>query len=187
MTLTSSSPHSCKTILKHQGNWHLVYSSQKVKPTYLITVIPVISYLFPKQYSFDGQWNHPKAGKILGALDLGGASTQISFTPKDPVKDPAFSADLQLYGYRYQLYTYSYLCYGKDQALKKLQAYLQKVSAQIPEVTMKARGRCKQARVKKIDTHGLQLVVIYINDVYLCKLCPIQCTTYYHPTIKACS
>uniref|UniRef100_A0A672PVR1 Ectonucleoside triphosphate diphosphohydrolase 8 n=1 Tax=Sinocyclocheilus grahami TaxID=75366 RepID=A0A672PVR1_SINGR len=51
-----------------------------------------------------GNWIHPKAGKILGALDLG---------------DSAFN--LQLYGYKYELYTHSYLCFGKDQALRKLQ------------------------------------------------------------------
>lgn len=79
------------------------------------------------QHTFEGSWIHPKAGNIIGALDLGGASTQISFTPKDPVKDPNSAFNLQLYGYKYELYTYSYLCYGKDQALKKLQAYLHKV------------------------------------------------------------
>lgn len=80
------------------------------------------------KYSFNGKWVHPKAGNILGALDLGGASTQISFIPKDPVKDSQSAFDLQLYGYKYQLYTHSYLCYGKDQALKKVQEYLQKNS-----------------------------------------------------------
>ncbi|NP_001002379.2 ectonucleoside triphosphate diphosphohydrolase 8 isoform X1 [Danio rerio] len=78
------------------------------------------------KHTFEGSWIHPKAGKIIGALDLGGASTQISFTPKDPVRDPNSAFNLQLYGYKYELYTYSYLCYGKDQALKKLQAYLHK-------------------------------------------------------------
>ncbi|KAF4079205.1 hypothetical protein AMELA_G00190170 [Ameiurus melas] len=81
------------------------------------------------KYAFNGKWIHPKTGNIIGALDLGGASTQISFIPKDPVKDPQSAFDLQLYSYRYQLYTYSYLCYGKDQALKKLQAYLQKTTS----------------------------------------------------------
>ncbi|KAL6457905.1 hypothetical protein MHYP_G00331350 [Metynnis hypsauchen] len=77
------------------------------------------------KYTFEGKWIHPKAGRILGAMDLGGASTQISFTPKDPVKDPNTAIDLQLYGLRFELYTHSYLCYGKDQALKRIQAHLQ--------------------------------------------------------------
>ncbi|KAI5628388.1 ectonucleoside triphosphate diphosphohydrolase 8 [Silurus asotus] len=80
------------------------------------------------KYAFDGKWIHPKAGTILGALDLGGASTQISFIPKDPVNDPQSAFALQLYSYRYKLYSHSYLCYGKDQALRKLQAYLQNTS-----------------------------------------------------------
>ncbi|KAI4892748.1 hypothetical protein NFI96_032306 [Prochilodus magdalenae] len=78
------------------------------------------------KYTFDGKWIHPKAGRLLGAMDLGGASTQMSFMPKDPVKDPNSATDLQLYGFGYQLYTHSYLCYGKDQAMKRLQALLQK-------------------------------------------------------------
>ncbi|XP_060774435.1 ectonucleoside triphosphate diphosphohydrolase 8 [Neoarius graeffei] len=87
-----------------------------------------INYLLESfiKYTFNGKWIHPKAGNIFGALDLGGASTQISFIPRDPVKDPQSAFDLKLYSYRYQVYTHSYLCYGKNQALKKLQAYLQK-------------------------------------------------------------
>uniref|UniRef100_A0AAR2IZ99 Ectonucleoside triphosphate diphosphohydrolase 8 n=1 Tax=Pygocentrus nattereri TaxID=42514 RepID=A0AAR2IZ99_PYGNA len=77
------------------------------------------------KYTFDGKWIHPKAGRILGAMDLGGASTQISFTPKYPVEDPNTAIDLQLYGFKFELYTHSYLCYGKDQALKRIQARLQ--------------------------------------------------------------
>lgn len=95
------------------------------------------NYFPSKQYTFNGKWIHPKAGNIFGALDLGGASTQISFIPRDPVKDPQSAFDLKLYSYRYQVYTHSYLCYGKNQALKKLQAYLQKVSAQISKVIKK--------------------------------------------------
>ncbi|XP_030632854.1 ectonucleoside triphosphate diphosphohydrolase 8 [Chanos chanos] len=80
------------------------------------------------KYTFEGQWVHPKTGRILGALDMGGASTQISFTPQEPVRDPASAKDLQLYGYKYQVYTHSYLCYGQDQAVKQLQVYLFKTT-----------------------------------------------------------
>uniref|UniRef100_W5LY25 Ectonucleoside triphosphate diphosphohydrolase 8 n=1 Tax=Lepisosteus oculatus TaxID=7918 RepID=W5LY25_LEPOC len=78
------------------------------------------------QYSFEGRWKHPKNGKILGALDLGGASTQITFTPKDPILDKSTEARFRLYGYNYGIYTHSYLCYGKEQAMKQLQAQLVK-------------------------------------------------------------
>ncbi|XP_077595243.1 ectonucleoside triphosphate diphosphohydrolase 1 isoform X2 [Stigmatopora nigra] len=58
--------------------------------------------------------------KTTGALDLGGASTQISFvsTTWDGVEAPANSVTFRLYGNDYNLYTHSFLCYGKDQALK---------------------------------------------------------------------
>ncbi|KAG9354447.1 hypothetical protein JZ751_001157 [Albula glossodonta] len=73
------------------------------------------------KYSFEGEWLKPKGGKFLGALDMGGSSTQISFKPKDPVKDPTSAAHLRLYGFDYSVYTHSYLCYGNDQAMKRLQ------------------------------------------------------------------
>lgn len=59
-----------------------------------------------------------------GALDLGGASTQISFVSKsfDGSESPHNSVIFRLYGSDYSLYTHSFLCYGKDQALKMVLA-----------------------------------------------------------------
>jgi len=54
----------------------------------------------------------------LGALDLGGASTQITFIPQQNIESDDNSIDFRLYGNDYHLYTHSFLCYGKDQALK---------------------------------------------------------------------
>ena len=54
----------------------------------------------------------------MGALDLGGASTQITFVSGQSVESPDNSMDFRLYGNDYQLYTHSFLCYGKDQVLK---------------------------------------------------------------------
>ncbi|XP_063071558.1 ectonucleoside triphosphate diphosphohydrolase 8 [Engraulis encrasicolus] len=87
------------------------------------------------KYTFDGEWVTPKGGRILGALDLGGASTQIAFTPKEPVTQPNSEESLQLYGHKYGVYTHSYLCYGKDQAMRQLQAYLVAVSGSSSQVT----------------------------------------------------
>ncbi|XP_057681424.1 ectonucleoside triphosphate diphosphohydrolase 1 isoform X2 [Corythoichthys intestinalis] len=62
--------------------------------------------------------------KTTGALDLGGASTQISFVSKtwDGTESPANSVTFRLYGNDYNLYTHSFLCYGKDQALRMAMA-----------------------------------------------------------------
>ncbi|XP_060950714.1 ectonucleoside triphosphate diphosphohydrolase 1 [Limanda limanda] len=56
-----------------------------------------------------------------GALDLGGASTQISFVSDtfDGSESPDNAVTFRLYGNDYNLYTHSFLCYGKDQALRK--------------------------------------------------------------------
>lgn len=85
-----------------------------------------INYLLQSfvTYSFAGKWIHPTKGEAYGALDLGGASTQITFSPKAPITNKTTEAVFQLYGYNYTVFTHSYLCYGKDQALKLLLAKL---------------------------------------------------------------
>uniref|UniRef100_A0A8C8RH71 Ectonucleoside triphosphate diphosphohydrolase 8 n=1 Tax=Pelusios castaneus TaxID=367368 RepID=A0A8C8RH71_9SAUR len=70
----------------------------------------------PKQRS----WIRPQSAKILGALDLGGASTQISFIPNGPITDQTKASMFRLYGFNYTIYTHSYLCYGQNQALRQL-------------------------------------------------------------------
>uniref|UniRef100_A0A8C5QYB1 Ectonucleoside triphosphate diphosphohydrolase 8 n=1 Tax=Leptobrachium leishanense TaxID=445787 RepID=A0A8C5QYB1_9ANUR len=81
-----------------------------------------INYLLESfmKYSFSGRWVHPAATNIYGALDLGGASTQISFIPKAPIQDEQEKSDFRLYGFPYSIYTHSFLCYGQNQALKQM-------------------------------------------------------------------
>ncbi|XP_010280837.1 PREDICTED: ectonucleoside triphosphate diphosphohydrolase 1 isoform X2 [Phaethon lepturus] len=55
-----------------------------------------------------------------GALDLGGASTQITFVPDElSSESPENLLYFRLYGKDYRVYTHSFLCYGKDQALQQ--------------------------------------------------------------------
>ncbi|XP_069603781.1 ectonucleoside triphosphate diphosphohydrolase 8-like [Ranitomeya imitator] len=81
-----------------------------------------INYLLESfmKYSFSGHWIRPITSKIYGALDLGGASTQISFIPNVKVEDAKEKAEFKLYGFPYTIYTHSFLCYGQNQALKKM-------------------------------------------------------------------
>ncbi|XP_029816478.1 ectonucleoside triphosphate diphosphohydrolase 8-like [Manacus vitellinus] len=85
------------------------------------------------KFSFAEKWEHPEDTEVLGALDLGGASTQITFQPGVPVEDRNTSVFFRLYGTNYSLYSHSYLCYGQTQALKMLLAALHQdsVTAQI--------------------------------------------------------
>ncbi|XP_053168883.1 ectonucleoside triphosphate diphosphohydrolase 1 [Hemicordylus capensis] len=54
-----------------------------------------------------------------GALDLGGASTQITFVPNQEITESQKdTVNFRLYGKDYTVYTHSFLCYGKDQALR---------------------------------------------------------------------
>ncbi|MGH0171857.1 UNVERIFIED_CONTAM: hypothetical protein FKN15_061946 [Acipenser sinensis] len=61
-----------------------------------------INYLLSSfiKYSYEGKWLHPMNGKILGALNMGGASTQITFTPEGRIADKQTEASFRLYGYK---------------------------------------------------------------------------------------
>ncbi|NWW76697.1 ENTP8 diphosphohydrolase, partial [Climacteris rufus] len=65
-------------------------------------------------------WLRPEAANILGALDLGGASTQITFMPEGSVMSQNGASEFTLYGYSYNIYAHSYLCYGQNEMLKRL-------------------------------------------------------------------
>ncbi|XP_043422742.1 ectonucleoside triphosphate diphosphohydrolase 2 isoform X1 [Prionailurus bengalensis] len=73
------------------------------------------------KYGWVGRWFRPRKG-TLGAMDLGGASTQITFETASPAEDPANEVRLRLYGQHYCVYTHSFLCYGRDQVLRRLLA-----------------------------------------------------------------
>ncbi|KAF7486904.1 ectonucleoside triphosphate diphosphohydrolase 2 isoform X1 [Marmota flaviventris] len=73
------------------------------------------------KYGWVGRWFRPRKG-TLGAMDLGGASTQITFETAIPAEDPANEVKLRLYGQHYRVYTHSFLCYGRDQVLQRLLA-----------------------------------------------------------------
>ncbi|XP_058158771.1 ectonucleoside triphosphate diphosphohydrolase 8 isoform X2 [Dasypus novemcinctus] len=75
-------------------------------------------------FSFSGAWVRPADASLVGALDMGGASTQISFVPGGPILDKSTQATLRLYGSDYSVYTHSYLCFGRDQMLNRLLAAL---------------------------------------------------------------
>ncbi|CAH6788660.1 Entpd8 [Phodopus roborovskii] len=86
-----------------------------------ITINYVLGMLL--KYS-SGQWILPEEKMLVGALDLGGASTQISFVPQGPILDQSTQATFRLYGANYSIYTHSYLCFGRDQVLRRLLAEL---------------------------------------------------------------
>lgn len=84
-----------------------------------------VNYLLENfiKYGFVGRWLNPGRSTI-GALDLGGASTQITFVTSQELENKDNQLDLTLYGQTYTLYTQSFLCYGQDQFLRKLLAHL---------------------------------------------------------------
>ncbi|XP_016067301.1 PREDICTED: ectonucleoside triphosphate diphosphohydrolase 8 [Miniopterus natalensis] len=87
-----------------------------------ITINYVLGLLV--KYSFSGEWIRPSEGTLVGALDMGGASTQITFVPGGPILDESTQATFLLYGFKHSVYTHSYLCFGRDQILNRLLAGL---------------------------------------------------------------
>uniref|UniRef100_A0A6J0U3A8 Ectonucleoside triphosphate diphosphohydrolase 3 isoform X1 n=1 Tax=Pogona vitticeps TaxID=103695 RepID=A0A6J0U3A8_9SAUR len=73
-------------------------------------------------------WVHPHGAQTTGALDLGGASTQISFIPEETTETLNNTLQVHLYGYSYSVYTHSFPCYGREEAEKKLLASILKNS-----------------------------------------------------------
>ncbi|NXI34101.1 ENTP8 diphosphohydrolase, partial [Galbula dea] len=96
-----------------------------------------VNYLLEKlvKCSFTGKWTHPPAEDVVGALDLGGASSQITFLPGTTIDDSSTRAFLRLYGTNYSIYTHSYLCYGQNQALKMLMASLYQGSSSPQQIS----------------------------------------------------
>ncbi|XP_054468722.1 ectonucleoside triphosphate diphosphohydrolase 2 [Anoplopoma fimbria] len=86
-----------------------------------------VNYLLENfiKYGFVGRWFSP-GRPTVGALDFGGASTQITFATQEEVEDEKDMIKLHLYGQEYSLYTHSFLCYGQDQVLKRLLAHIVK-------------------------------------------------------------
>ncbi|XP_022286416.2 ectonucleoside triphosphate diphosphohydrolase 8-like [Crassostrea virginica] len=61
----------------------------------------------------------------VGALDMGGASTQITFYPGSFTLMPEnYSENAVLYAKNYTVYTHSYLCYGINEIKRKYKAFL---------------------------------------------------------------
>lgn len=75
----------------------------------------------------------------MGALDMGGASTQITFVPGGPILDKTTQATFRLYGADHTVYTHSYLCFGRDQALSRL-------LVELVQVGLRPGGRAGLAR-----------------------------------------
>ncbi|XP_029920740.1 ectonucleoside triphosphate diphosphohydrolase 2-like [Myripristis murdjan] len=86
------------------------------------------------KYGFIGRWLSP-GRPTVGALDFGGASTQITFVTTEEVEDERDMMKLRLYGQEYSLYTHSFLCYGRDQVLKRLLAHMVKSQGHTGTVT----------------------------------------------------
>ncbi|VDM00441.1 unnamed protein product [Schistocephalus solidus] len=104
--LTVSNPYSDIRIIS--GNDEGIYA--------WITV----NYLSKKLGDENGK-NPDPPDQMMGALDLGGASTQIAFVPE---RDNAelYTGSHYLFGNTYNVYSYSFLCYGKSTGQNRIWA-----------------------------------------------------------------
>lgn len=72
----------------------------------------------------EGNQNQDSKEGTYGALDMGGASTQITFVPTKPAQK---QTEIVLFGKEYEPYTHSFLCYGLTEAQRRFFAQLLKV------------------------------------------------------------
>lgn len=68
-------------------------------------------------YALDSLQGDPR--QTTGIVELGGASAQVTFIPKEP-PPPAYRHNLELGGRSYSLYTYSFLNFGQEAAWDSL-------------------------------------------------------------------
>ena len=67
--------------------------------------------------------------KTVGGLDMGGASTEITFIPENTTAiERGYNQSVQLYGTMYEMYTFSYECYGLNEAYRRYLAHLVQVN-----------------------------------------------------------
>lgn len=85
----------------------------------------ILSHQFSTDSSSPANSHHHKT---LGALDMGGASTEITFIPEDPSSiEPGFKQSVQLHGTDYTVYSHSYQCFGQNEAYRRYLGQLVKV------------------------------------------------------------
>ncbi|XP_058399594.1 ectonucleoside triphosphate diphosphohydrolase 1 isoform X1 [Diceros bicornis minor] len=109
--------------------------------------------------------NRDHTQETYGALDLGGASTQITFVPQNnSIESPDNALRFRLYGKNYSVYTHSFLCYGKDQAL------MQKLAKDIQGTNGTLRDPCFHPGYTK---------VMNISDLY-----KSPCTKKFETTLQ---
>uniref|UniRef100_A0A670YSS4 Ectonucleoside triphosphate diphosphohydrolase 2 n=1 Tax=Pseudonaja textilis TaxID=8673 RepID=A0A670YSS4_PSETE len=87
------------------------------------------------KYGWIGRWIRPKKSTV-GAMDLGGASTQITFETTGAIESPSNQVTLKLYGQHYKVYTHSFLCYGMNEIHNRLTSKILKV----PVMTQRGRS-----------------------------------------------
>ncbi|KAK3095036.1 hypothetical protein FSP39_009462 [Pinctada imbricata] len=82
----------------------------------------------PNEMKSSNKWLLGATGEgTVGAMDLGGASTQLTYFAGEGVQMPSdYSSSAVLYGSNYSVYTHSYLCYGINEITRKFKALLVK-------------------------------------------------------------
>ncbi|XP_033755947.1 ectonucleoside triphosphate diphosphohydrolase 2-like isoform X2 [Pecten maximus] len=106
----------------------------------------------PTLQGIDNSWQMSATGDgTVGAMDLGGASTQMTFYPGQISMPPSYEQDLMLYGMNYSVYTHSYLCYGVNEITRKYRALLIKNQNYSETVTNPCGPLGKNITVSYVD------------------------------------
>ncbi|CAG0919922.1 unnamed protein product [Notodromas monacha] len=89
-----------------------------------ITVNFLQEILYDDDVDIPGKF--PPKRKTYGAMDMGGASTQITFevTEGTPIADPKDEANLRLFGHSYRIFSRSFTCFGINESHRRYLALL---------------------------------------------------------------
>ena len=68
---------------------------------------------------------------LTGALDMGGGSAEISYLPESDGVPEKYESNITLYGVDYSIYSQSYLCFGFNEAHRRLFAHLIEDAAEV--------------------------------------------------------
>ena len=127
----------------------------------------------------DGERNE----SVVGALDMGGGSTEISFIPDSKTRIPdEYRDELVIYGNNYSLYTHSFLCYGMREAERRVLASL----VQVNVIPISIRWHFNDSREYLSDgVSSIRYAGAYAwNDIpYSIKLSPTS--IHFHPKLKS--
>ena len=109
---------------------------------------------------------------LIGALDMGGASTEISFAASAKDNQSHYVREL-LMGKKEDLYARSYLCYGYNEALSRFLAHLYSENVSVVGHVCAMGGTCDYSGTSPIRNVWGHWLNTEVSLVLMSNRCPL--------------